>query len=75
MSVKRINTVKVTCDNEGCNISFTVKETTPEEELQALKNEGWVGTYRRCFCPECAKILKDNLPKDKRKKENRIEVS
>lgn len=51
MPIKSYNYVSVTCDK--CGISFDEIDKNVLDTMEELRIEGWSGTYRKCYCPEC----------------------
>lgn len=52
MPIKRLDAVSVTCD--GCGTGYDEIGTSPQREMESLKEWGWTGTYRKCYCPKCS---------------------
>ena len=56
MPVLSMLCVSVTCD--GCGYSFDECDQQPTQYIRILKEYGWEGTYRKCYCPKCAQLIK-----------------
>lgn len=54
----------VTCD--GCGTGFDEIMYHSREEMISLRNDGWTGTIKKCFCPECSLRRRkgERLPKE-----------
>lgn len=55
ISIVSMPCVSVICDK--CGYGFDEVHATPSTYMSILKNEGWTGTYRKCYCPNCSKII------------------
>ena len=55
MGIKAMPCVAITCDM--CGKGHDELWTTPKQEMKNLKNFGWTGTYKKCFCPDCSKKI------------------
>lgn len=55
MPIKRKTYLSITCD--GCGTGYDAVDGSAKDEMQALRDNGWTGTYRKCFCPECSKRM------------------
>ena len=55
MSIKFMPCVSVRCNK--CDCGYDEFYTTPKEEMEILKQQGWTGTYKKCFCPKCSQEI------------------
>ena len=56
MPVVSIPCVSVRCDK--CGYSFDELYAYPKSYMEYLKEAGWAGSYRKCYCPKCNEELK-----------------
>lgn len=56
MPISLLYAVSVRCD--GCGNGWDdICSCRVAEYMESLKSEGWAGTYRKCYCPECSKDM------------------
>lgn len=56
MPISTLYAVSVRCD--GCGKGWDdLYSCRVAEYMESLKLEGWTGTYRKCYCPECSKAV------------------
>lgn len=58
MPIRLLYAVSVRCDGCGKGWDDFYSTSRIAEYMQSLKSsEGWTGTYRKCYCPECSKDM------------------
>ena len=62
MPVLNMPCVSVRCDKYG--YGFDECYATPATYMTILKENGWTGTYRKCYCLDCNKL--NEIQKEKK---------
>ena len=57
MPVAAMPCVSVRCDR--CGYGFDECYATPATYMTILKENGWTGTYRKCYCPNCSILIRN----------------
>ena len=52
MSIRVERYISVNCD--GCDAGYDEMGNSAAEEFNKLKELGWTGTIRKCYCPICS---------------------
>lgn len=53
MPIKRRMYLSIRCDD--CGQGYDALDGSIKEEMKVLLNNGWTGTHRKCYCPECSR--------------------
>lgn len=62
MFVLSIPYVSVRCDK--CGYIFDEFYADPKSYMTYLKKAGWIGSYKKCYCPKCSEEVNRSKKKD-----------